>query len=235
MGVDLRLGVRINTGGCEVSLFITMHTGLDRFWHSLPSEWLLERTVQGKYATLRECSGSEGRKTSECPARLRGWRMAGRILGNGLLGRGRLVTLRTAQKPFSWNRSAILSADSIPFDTCIYTHSPSGTSLFCSPYLYNTTHSNTGTNILSAKNFVGPLDSHQSRCCLLKTICWRSHDYRVLHVRNDTLRWLSPPDDTDHFLIFNHFCLCFRQWIPICGVLRSPPISSQSIWDDFYE
>jgi hypothetical protein len=30
MRVGLWLGVRINTGGCEGSLFITMHTGLDR-------------------------------------------------------------------------------------------------------------------------------------------------------------------------------------------------------------
>jgi hypothetical protein len=30
-GVELRLGVRINTGGCAGSLFITMHTVLDRF------------------------------------------------------------------------------------------------------------------------------------------------------------------------------------------------------------
>jgi hypothetical protein len=30
MRVGLWLGVRINTGGCEGSLFITMHIGLDR-------------------------------------------------------------------------------------------------------------------------------------------------------------------------------------------------------------
>jgi hypothetical protein len=30
MRVGLWLGVRINTGGCKGSLFITMHTGLDR-------------------------------------------------------------------------------------------------------------------------------------------------------------------------------------------------------------